>query len=212
MATEELFARRAVVFGSALLYWAGVFIQARRVQRHIGRSPNVKPRGRKEILLWLGWFLIIMAWLSLPFLTGNNASSPLLRFLKCALHPAGLAVGLPVLLAGYAGTLWCYAAMGDTWRIGIDRKEKTPLVTGGPYRRVRHPIYLFQTVMLLGVVLLLPTLLSLVVMVGHLLCALAKAADEESYLLTVHGDAYRDYLAHTGRLFPKLRGSPPKAE
>ena len=212
MATEELFLRRAVVFGSALLYWAGVFVQARRVRHHIGRSPNVKPRGRKETLLWLGWVLVIAAWLSLPFLTGNNAPSPLLRFVNCALHPAGFAVGLLMLLAGYGGTLWCYAAMGNAWRIGIDRKEKTALVTRGPYRWVRHPIYLFQIVMLLGAALLLPTLLSVVVIAGHLLCALTKAADEECYLLTVHGDAYRDYLARTGRLFPRLRGRPPPSE
>ena len=114
--------------------------------------------------------------------------------------------------AGYAGTLWCYAAMGNTWRIGINRREKNPLVTQGPYRVVRHPIYLFQIVMLVGVLLLLPTVLSVSILVIHLLCVLAKSSDEESYLLTVHSDEYRDYLARTGRLFPKWirRTSSPK--
>ena len=58
--------------------------------------------------------------------------------------------------------------------------------------------------MLVGAVLLLPTWLSLAVLVFHLLCVMIKAADEESYLLTVHGQAYRDYVSRTGSLFPKF--------
>jgi len=109
-----------------------------------------------------------------------------------------------LVLAGYAATLWCYAIMGDTWRIGIDQNEKNPLVTRGPYRLVRHPIYLFQIVMLAGVALLLPTCLSLIVLIFHVVCVLIKAADEESYLITVHGKTYRDYLSRTGRLLPRV--------
>jgi len=39
--------------------------------------------------------------------------------------------------------------------MGIRKREKTILVRNGPYRFVRHPIYLFQTLMLLGALLLL---------------------------------------------------------
>src|SRR6185369_4953036 len=148
MATEDFFWRRAVVFGSAMIYWAGVLIHARRIRKHIGRSPNVTPRGTKEKLLWTGWLFVIMGWMAMPFLAGKNTPLPLLRFLSTLLHPASLALGVLLLVAGYACTLWCYAAMGDTWRMGINRKEKTSLVTRGPYRFVRHPIYLFQVVML----------------------------------------------------------------
>ena len=204
MASEELFLRRAVVFGSALVYWAGVFVQARRVRRNIGRSPNVRPRGAKEKLLWGGWLLVIVAWMAQPFLAGSGTAPLGLRMIPSLLHPLGLVLGLVITVAGYAGTLWCYAAMGNTWRIGINRNEKTTLVTRGPYRLVRHPIYSFQIVLLAGVALLLPTRLSLFILVVHLLCVVAKAKDEESYLLTVHGQEYRDYLSRTGRLLPKF--------
>jgi protein-S-isoprenylcysteine O-methyltransferase Ste14 len=203
MPTEDAFLARAVVAGSALVYWAGVLVQARRIRRHIGRSPNVRPRGPKEILLWAGWLVVVAAWLALPFLAGSRAPSAWLRLIPSLLHPLGLGLGILMTVAGYAGTLWCYAAMGDTWRMGIDRNEKTILVSRGPYRFVRHPIYLYQVVMLAGVALQLPTLLSLVVLVVHFLCVLLKASDEESYLLTVHGQEYRDYRSMTGRLFPK---------
>jgi protein-S-isoprenylcysteine O-methyltransferase Ste14 len=58
--------------------------------------------------------------------------------------------------------------------------------------------------MLAGAALLLPTIFSLVIIAIHFLCVQAKAADEESYLLSVHGETYRDYLNRTGRLFPRL--------
>src|SRR5262245_4383971 len=206
MGSEDLFLRRAVVFGSALVYWTGVFVQARRVRRHIGRAPNVRPRGRKEKLLWAGWFLVIVTWLALPFMTGSNTQSLALRIIPFFRHPLELGFGIILTVAGYAGTLWCYVAMGDTWRVGINRKEKTALVTRGPYRLVRHPIYLFQVVMLAGVALLLPAPVSFIIFAFHLLCVRMKALDEEMYLLTVHGDEYRDYLSRTGRWFPKSLG------
>ena len=97
--------------------------------------------------------------------------------------------------------------------MGVNRTEKTVLVTRGPYRVVRHPIYLFQIVMLVGAALLLPTALSGAMLVLHAVCVRAKAAAEETYLRTVHGEAYQSYLGRTGRLFPRWRrrpsGSPP---
>lgn len=196
MTSDEFFLRRAVVFGSAIIYWAGVFIQARRIRKQIGRTPNLKPRGAKEQLLWLGWLLVIATWLGQPLLLRDGDLPPIAR--------PQLILGLALVAAGYAATLWCYAAMGGAWRIGVDQREKNPLVTRGPYRTVRHPIYLFQIVMLAGALLLLPTALSLGVLAVHLICALIKGADEEKYLLTVHGEAYRAYLARTGRLLPKI--------
>ena len=208
MAPEELFLRRAVVTGSALVYWVGVWLQARRVRRRIGRSPNLKPRGAKERLLWAGWVLVVAAWLGQPFLAGGADSAFAFRLARLFVHPAGFVAGFGLVLAGYAGTLWSYAAMGDAWRIGVNRNEKTALVAAGPYRFVRHPIDLFQIVMLAGVLLLLPTALSLFVLALHFCCVQVKAADEESYLLGLHNEAYRNYLRCTGRLLPKL-GRPP---
>ena len=203
MTPEELLLRRVVVSASGLLYWGGVLIQARRVRRHIGHSPNLKPRGPKEKALWLGWFAVIVVWIGQPFLAGGDAPKPGVDFFVALLSPAGLVTGLVLVALGYACTLWCYAAMGDAWRIGINAKEQTTLVRHGPYRHVRHPIYLFQIVMLAGAALLLPTPASFIILALHCLCVFIKAADEEKYLTTVHGEAYRDYLNCTGRLFPR---------
>ena len=202
---DDLTLRQAAVLASALVYWTGVFVQARRVRRLIGRSANLKPRTSREKLLWIGWFLVIAAWLGQPILIACGLGAPRLRPLTPALlNASSLAVGIALIVLGYTGTLWCYSIMGNAWRIGIDQKEKASLVTEGPFRIVRHPIYLFQIVILLGVFLLLPTALSLLILIVHFVCVSVKALDEESYLLRVHGEQYRNYLSRTGKFFPRL--------
>lgn len=204
MPTDELFVRQAVVLAIALIYWAGVVVQARRVRRSIGRQPNVRPRGSREKLLWLGWVLVVLTWMALPFVVSYESSNALLRLSPFVHQTAGLVAGVVLVVVGYAGTHWCYASMGDTWRMGVIRGEKTTLVTHGPYRAVRHPIYLFQVVILIGVTVLLPAALALIMLTVHLICVWVKTADEEAHLVKVHGQSYQDYRARTGRLLPGL--------
>jgi protein-S-isoprenylcysteine O-methyltransferase Ste14 len=206
MPPEHLYLRRAIVLAGVLIYWIGVMIQARRVRKRIGRSPNLRPRGAKERVLWAGWALVIITWMTQAFLAGGESFLLSLWSIPVLFGPVGLAIGAALTLAGYAGTLWCYAAMGDAWRIGIDSGEKNALVSNGPYRFVRHPIYLFQVVMLAGAVFLLPTVMALLILLIHLTCVLIKASDEEKFLLSTHGSSYGQYLATTGRLFPKIFG------
>jgi protein-S-isoprenylcysteine O-methyltransferase Ste14 len=208
MPIDETFWRPAVVFASGVVYWAGVIIQVRRIRRHIGKSPNVKPRGSKEKLLWLGWFAVIVVWLVQPLVFRSLVLPAVMRPAVSFLNPTAFWIGIALIVLGYLATLWCYTIMGDAWRMGINRKEKNLLVTDGPYGVVRHPIYLFQIVMLAGAALLLPTVLSLLALILHVVCVWIKAADEEAYLLTVHGDIYREYLSRTGRLIPRLVGKP----
>ena len=203
MEFDELFWRRAVVCAGALVYWIGVYIQGRRIRKRIGRSPNLKPRNARERLLWAGWMLVVVLWIVQPFISGS-LDWPGFRIRPACLTPAGLITGLLLTVAGYAATIWCYVTMGNAWRIGIDREEKNRLVTDGPFRRIRHPIYAFQDLMLLGAVFLLPTICSIVVLVVHLSCVFAKARDEEAYLMGVHGEEYRAYMGRTGRLLPKF--------
>ena len=203
MSLETLLLRKGLVFGSALVYWAGVFIQAGRISKQIGRSPNIRPRGPKEKLLWLGWLAVIVGWLGQPFLLGDPHGG-FFSLIRILFHPAGLVLGIIMVVGGYAGTLWCYLALGNAWRMGVWKRERTVLVKQGPYQFVRHPIYLFQTIMLGGVFFLLPSAFLVVLLGVHLACVLIKALDEESYLLEVHGPQYRNYLSKTGRFLPRF--------
>lgn len=206
MATDALSLNRAVVFGSAVIYWAGVWVQTRRIRRRIGRSANSRPRGPRERLLWAGWFGVVAAWLALPVLcAGGQGLLPGTAILPVPIQPLLSALGITMVVAGYAGTLWCYVAMGNSWRMGVNRTEKTELVTRGPYGYVRHPIYLFQVVMVAAIPLLLPSVLAFTIFAIHVLCVRAKAADEESHLRSLLGEPYEAYCARAGRWWPRWR-------
>jgi protein-S-isoprenylcysteine O-methyltransferase Ste14 len=197
--------RQLIVVFFGLLYWGGVIVFAHRVRKRIGRSPNLRPRNLKERLLWLGWFIVIVGWICQPFFIERYQGTIFFTFTDYLVHPYGVILGTAIACLGYAGTLWCYATLGYAWRIGINREEKTVLIQHGPYRFVRHPIYLFQIVLLIGMMSLLPTLFSLLILLIHFICIFIKALDEETYLQSIHAQ-YREYLSHTGRFLPKLKG------
>ena len=55
--------------------------------------------------------------------------------------PVFRAAGVVLFTIGLVATLWAQMAMGISWRIGVDPSEATPLVTAGPFRLVRNPIF-----------------------------------------------------------------------
>jgi protein-S-isoprenylcysteine O-methyltransferase Ste14 len=198
--------REAVVLISALIYWGGVVINVYRVGRNVGRSPNLmKYRTLKEKMLSLGWFIIIGGWLVQPLVIHYYRHTTLFSYFEPLFILPVAITGILLALAGYAGTLWCYALIGNSWRLGVNSKVKTVLVKQGIYRFVRHPIYSFQILILTGMTCLLPTLFSLIILIIHYACVFIMTNDEEGYLIDTHGAEYREYLLQTGRFIPKLR-------
>jgi protein-S-isoprenylcysteine O-methyltransferase Ste14 len=113
------------------------------------------------------------------------------------------AVGVLLAVAGIFLTFFAQLAMGDAWRIGVDSEERTDLVTDGPFRLVRNPIYSAMIPTVLGLALMVP---SVVAIAGFLALALALELQvrsvEEPYLLRTHGDSFADYAMRVGRFVP----------
>ncbi|MFX1534124.1 MAG: methyltransferase family protein [Promethearchaeota archaeon] len=79
------------------------------------------------------------------------------------------------------------------------------LATGGPYRIIRHPMYVAKTVWLAILVFLTTgTWLTIIGVVGWITLPY-QAEAEEKLLLKRFGKKYTDYAAKTGRFFPKIR-------
>jgi protein-S-isoprenylcysteine O-methyltransferase Ste14 len=79
-------------------------------------------------------------------------------------------------------------------------KPTTALVTEGPFRYSRNPIYLALTLLYLGVVLLINALgILLLVVPAVLVLRYGVIAREEAYLTRKFGDAYRQYTAQVRR-------------
>lgn len=138
-----------------------------------------------------------------------GAAAPALVLLD-ALEPiealdrgVGHAIGLALALAGLVLTFAAQLAMGDAWRIGVDPEERTQLVTDGPFRLVRNPIYSAMIPTVLGLALMVPSPLAIAAIVCLVIALeLQVRFVEEPYLLRTHGDAYARYAARVGRFVP----------
>src|SRR5262249_9802350 len=90
-------------------------------------------------------------------------------------------------------------AMGDSWRIGIDREAPGGLVTHGIFAWSRNPIYLGFEMGVIGTFLIQSRLIFLVItlVLAGVLSALIQR--EERFLTRTYGDTYRDYQSRVGR-------------
>ena len=113
------------------------------------------------------------------------------------------ATGLGVVIAGLFVALSARGALGASWSFAPKASPLTGLATSGPYRWVRHPIYLGMALMFLGTALAfanwLATLLVLFAIVPTLVW---RAAVEERLLVRVFGDRYVAYRARTKVIIP----------
>jgi protein-S-isoprenylcysteine O-methyltransferase Ste14 len=107
----------------------------------------------------------------------------------------------------FGGVLLCSISqrnLGSSWRIGVTESAKPGLITSGLYRYSRNPIFLGLLAAIAGYACLLPTVLSLMILVGAFASIRRQIAVEEKYLLSTYGDAYRAYAQGVGRFIPLM--------
>jgi protein-S-isoprenylcysteine O-methyltransferase Ste14 len=150
---------------------------------------------RADALLVLhGAAFAIFYWGLLSELTGNGAPR---AGVVAALSGAFLLLLAIVLLTW---SLWVFRS----WRLLAELDRGHELCTSGPFRWVRHPIYLACDLLALGTAIWIGTPR---VWVGAILVVLGgdlRARAEERILLAAFGERYRDYIRRSSRLIPGL--------
>jgi len=134
-----------------------------------------------------------------PILDLVGALEPLVP----VVHPLVLAVGVACFAMGFALTVRAQLDMGASWRIGVDARETTALVTGGVFRYVRNPIFTGMVLAFAGVTLLVPNVVALMGIAALVIGLQVHVRFiEEPYLASVHGASYRSYARSVGRFVP----------
>ena len=100
---------------------------------------------------------------------------------------------------------WVFRSIGKNVSETILTKEGHELVTSGPYRWIRHPLYATALLMILclGVLSTSWVLLAYAVS-GILVFRLIVIPREEKNLQLVFGDRYATYRKTSGALFPRI--------
>ncbi|MGE5596148.1 MAG: methyltransferase family protein [Hyphomicrobiales bacterium] len=167
--------------------WAAYFAYWFISGRSAAKAETVRRSGGN--FAWLAGLVVVVVLLAL---FGYH-----LHIAEPVLQPLGVAVTV----AGAALSAWARRELGRHWNPNVAIVEGQELVTSGPYRYVRHPIYTGFILMALGSAVFIQEPAVLVIAVLLAASLVAKARDEES-LLASHYDAYAAYRARTAALVP----------
>jgi protein-S-isoprenylcysteine O-methyltransferase Ste14 len=124
--------------------------------------------------------------------------------------PPGVALGVAlsgclVALSGAAIVLRSRAALGPAWSLVPKADQDTGLVTTGPYRLVRHPIYLGLALLAVGQALAFASWPALAIALAGIVPTFAwRARAEESLLSRTFGERYAVYRRRTKMIIPHL--------
>ena len=117
--------------------------------------------------------------------------------------PGQRIVGSVVIAGGAALVAWALLYF-RSWRFRAKLEEGHQLATRGPFRTLRHPIYMGLNLLALGTALWVPTT---IVWVAFVLVAVGsdlRARAEEALLERAFGPSYREYMARTWRFVPGI--------
>jgi protein-S-isoprenylcysteine O-methyltransferase Ste14 len=189
---------------TALILFIGVGISSyyrRKADRDSGERISRKVDGTAfmnlikigGLLLWLSplVYLINPAWMA----WSKIGLPEWVRWL-------GAAIGFLCTL----GIYWLFSSIGTGITPTSATRREHKLVTNGPYRWVRHPLYTVGSAMFMALGLMADNWFIIALAILAFIAMARRTPKEEANLIEKFGDEYRDYMKRTGRYLPKLGG------
>jgi protein-S-isoprenylcysteine O-methyltransferase Ste14 len=180
------------MFWGMWLVWLAVWIVMARSVKATALSESRAQRLTHIIPLTLAFYLLAAPHVPWPALEA--------RFLPLAYWPANL--GLVLTFAGLGIAIWARLWLAGNWSGEVTLKAGHELITTGPYRYARHPIYTGLLLALLGSGIAggeWRGLLAVALAAGSFWWKLRR---EEALMRSEFGAAYRNYAARVKALVP----------
>ncbi|MGY5853954.1 MAG: isoprenylcysteine carboxylmethyltransferase family protein [Candidatus Thorarchaeota archaeon] len=116
-------------------------------------------------------------------------------------------IGVILAVIPIAYLIWVHRHLDHQWSIALEIQEDHKLITTGPYKRVRHPMYLGIFVYTIGLCLISLDVLVILLFVFSIWVNYRRIPSEEQMMIEQFGDEYLEYIKRSGRLIPSIRGS-----
>jgi protein-S-isoprenylcysteine O-methyltransferase Ste14 len=176
------------------ILWLGYWVIASR---------NTKPaRRREDLVRRFFWHLTFVAGAILLALPDHGTRWFDHRFLPRSAIAS--AIGVLIVTAGLALAVWARRHLGRNWSGEVMVKVEHALVTSGPYRWVRHPIYSGMTLALIGTALASGTISGFLGLALIFFAFLVRVRQEEALMRQTFPAEYPAYSRRTARLVPGL--------
>ena len=197
MNTETIF--RLITF-STLLISAGISIYFRlKADRETGQTISRSVDG--NILMTIIRLGGLILWLS-PILYVLNPGW--MEWSKIGLSDElrWLGVGLGILCV--FGIYWLFSNISNNITPTSVTRREHKLITSGPYRWVRHPLYTIGASLFVSFGMMADNwFIALLGLLMFIVMAI-RTPKEEANLIEKFGDEYRNYMKNTGGFLPKL--------
>jgi len=113
-----------------------------------------------------------------------------------------LGVGLGVLCV--LGIYWLFSSIGSGITPTSATRNQHQLVTSGPYRWVRHPLYTVGSSLFISFGMMADNWFIAALGILTFILMASRTPKEEANLIDKFGNDYREYMKRTGRYFPKF--------
>jgi len=110
-------------------------------------------------------------------------------------------IGMIIILGGSVFFVLAIMVMKNNWRAGIDKTQKTQIVSNGIYRLSRNPAFLGFDLLYLGTFLAFPNIIMMIFAVIGIVLLHLQILEEEKHLGSVFGEEYLTYKGRVGRYF-----------
>ena len=185
-----------VYLGSILLFFILAFA-IKNVTTYLATKKSIRGQSSKltaSISLSTAIYILILmriTFLNPAYLLEGDLSQ--YQFIKI--------VGLALVTIGFIMGLLSLLTMRTSWRVGIKYDQKTALITSGIYRLSRNPYFFSYDILILGYILIYPSLILLLLYIPLVIIFHKMILEEEQYLLAVHNQDYPSYKKKVGRYF-----------
>jgi protein-S-isoprenylcysteine O-methyltransferase Ste14 len=120
-------------------------------------------------------------------------------------------LGVVLGLLCVAGIYWLFSSIGSGITPTSATRSEHKLVTQGPYRWVRHPLYTIGASIFLALGMIADNWFIAALGILAFIAMAIRTPKEEANLIEKFGDDYREYMKHTGRFLPKVGSGRKRA-
>ena len=174
-----------------IIYWA---ISAIGTKKDIAKSRWWSGRAYavRLVIAIIIFSLVILRFPSINRIFANRANT---------VRSVVVEIGAVLCILGIAFAIWARFHLGKNWSSHPALKENHEMVTSGPYRFIRHPIYTgillaeLGTGLAVGYIWLIPLVLGAIIFVR-------RVSIEEKIMMKQFPDKYSEYKKHTKALIP----------
>lgn len=195
-----------VILVTVYLLFSIIRIEYYRKSKKAGFKTVIEER--KKYPIWLSIFICYTVFTFFIYILFPRALAWAMLPLPLWLRLFGAFLALVALL----WFVWIHRSLGSNLSVRLQIKDSQKLVTDGPYRLIRHPMYTAFYVLHIAVFFLTANwFIGATWLAGLTVIILLRVKREEVMLLARFGDQYNSYMQRTGRFLPRIGFKDPKS-